>query len=325
MAMAKKTYKARDKVRKVLSDIGLAPKPAPTQQPPIDVQAGYKGNPNNPPEIKTANKPATSIKFNQDKSVSANVTGRSFNEGFELTEQQYKDAQAGIPSDETVRRYLSAREISANDAREQQAVDAENLKRNIQGLPPLRTPEEIKALMDSLGDTRGIKTDVSAGDINTRGIVGSAVAKGAIGAAGGAAAGAFAGGVGAVPGAVIGALGGVGLGIFGGFSKEKKQQVSNIGTDFSVTRSSLNSIISATNKGADPVLMAAEFNQRVAEIEDMELILKEITDGDLEEFLGDPGNELIKINQWQEDKQIYIQRMKLALQNPNPNLIEVAE
>lgn len=159
------------------------------------------------------------------------------------------------------------------------------------------------------------------------GTEGSLFAAGLGGAAGGAASLGALGLVGGPPGAVVGAATGTVLGfaagVYGKLRSNERQGIKEDFANFQTSTNNLASIIDMVNQGlVDPYEATALFNLELAKIDRAESNLKKRTDDDTRAFLGDAGDELIKVQSFNDlQRAQYTAGLIQAIQAPNPKQV----
>lgn len=159
---------------------------------------------------------------------------------------------------------------------------------------------------------------VREGADSIKGAVGKALAAGGVGALTGAGAGLATG-----PLAPIAAPAGAILGFLGAFTaslwKDTRQEVREADKDFTESRQALDDVIKSANMGMDPKEAVSLYNQQLAKIARARSELKLKTQGNLDDFLGQPDDELIKIEQFYETQiEQFNREMAEAIINPDP-------
>ena len=155
----------------------------------------------------------------------------------------------------------------------------------------------------------------------------AAVGGAVVGAKFGAAAGTLiAPGIGTVIGGVVGAVGGAVGGAFTKLTVQKRQQVKEANKVFTQSKSNRAEILNMINAGLLTEGQARELWQEEKQnIAAAHRALKFRTDNDLEEFLGNPRDELIAIESYLRLESQFDLEFEKALLAPNPNRIRIIQ
>jgi hypothetical protein len=253
------------------------------------------------------------IVFNKDGSVS--ITRGGVTEV--LSAGDYKDLLA-VQRGEGESFNPIIQELAKSDLQVQQEAAGQNLAGQVGQL----TPQQLALIGQAVPEGASQIQAIGAG-------LGNVIPYAAGGIAGGAAIGAAAGaGIGAVPGAVIGGIGGA----VGGFTRAymsnlKSQRSGFIRADtieLSTAKRNLRAIITDTNQNPQNAAEnLALFNEQLARVQAAYSKLKLQTKEDLSQYLGDGTAELAQFEAFNTggEKDLYIQRMQIALLNPDPNKV----
>jgi len=153
---------------------------------------------------------------------------------------------------------------------------------------------------------------------------GAAAAGGAVvGAKAGAALGTLvAPGIGTVIGGIVGGIGGAIGGAYTKLTVQKRQSVKEATKVFSQAKTNKNEILNMVNAGLVTEGQArALWQEEKQNIYSSYTYLKRETDSDLNNFLGQPADELIQVESYLALDRFYDVEFEKALMQPNPNKI----
>ena len=172
-------------------------------------------------------------------------------------------------------------------------------------------------------------SNIEASQPNLGSAIGAGLTGAGVGAAGGAAAGTiFTGGAGTLPGAVIGAIGAAVTGTISNLKGQLSGEISTAGATQSEVEANLRAIITDTNRNPQNAATNLElFNYQLSLLDQKHAKLKLETQRDLNKYLGKTGkSELYKFELFNTrggSREFLINKMQVALVNPNPNSIDV--
>jgi hypothetical protein len=221
--------------------------------------------------------------------------------------------------------------LSQNVLAAHQQLGAEQAALNANA--PAMSQADAKKLLGQVGETPTNVPDLAIGtnplEVGTAlaaGLGGGIAGAGAVAAMGAGAGTLIAPGVGTVIGGVagglIGGVGGAAVAFFAKISSSERQNVKEANAVFTASKTNIEGIKSNLNRGYISAQQAREqYAEAKMNIYASRNNLKKRTQNLVTDFLGDPGDELIKVNAYIDTIPDLDTEIQIAMLNPNPNYI----
>ena len=311
--------------------------PLETIQSPSPFNAEKKEISQPAPEKKGENF-KSNVTFNPDKTVTYETGGKKYN----LSPKEYKDflsitrGQGGkltpqvagltnIRDTQTIRTQILK---GQEQAQQEQAIREELANPNISeiGNVPQLTPAELQAELENVTKAANIQS-AGAGFAAeaTPTVLGAAATGAAAGAVGGSVVPVLGTAAGAIAGAVVGAIGGLAYKALSNLRAEAKEDTAASAQTFADSTTNIRLIVRATNAGElDSSEAVKLYNRELSKIYAEERRLKELTKTNLNDFLSDGSTKYVAVQNFLNngEKDIWDQRLRAAIINPNPNAIQ---